>query len=114
MAFMQPTSEYGDWLVVDGDCGGQVMPLDLLDGAELRRLLDSDDVDMGEVYSLVSDYTESRKLFSAEIQSGWCARLSVPGYLDCTDWCGPYETEEQALAECCELHDVDADGESLD
>lgn len=25
------------------------------------------------------------------------SRLSAPGYLDCTDWIGPYDTAEQAL-----------------
>lgn len=27
----------------------------------------------------------------------WYSRLSAPGYLDCTDWQGPYETEDEAL-----------------
>ena len=27
---------------------------------------------------------------------GWFARLSAPGYLDATDWLGPYDTEEEA------------------
>jgi len=27
---------------------------------------------------------------------GWCARLDEAGYLDCTDWLGPYESIEQA------------------
>ena len=30
-------------------------------------------------------------------EPGWYARLSAPGYLDCTDWVGPYDTEEEAL-----------------
>lgn len=28
---------------------------------------------------------------------GWYCRLSAPGYLDCTDWSGPYESEADAL-----------------
>jgi len=38
-------------------------------------------------------------------EPGWYFRLSAPGYLDCTDWTGPYETEEEAneaLAICYE------------
>jgi hypothetical protein len=28
---------------------------------------------------------------------GWLVRLSAPGYMDCTDWMGPFETEEEAV-----------------
>lgn len=30
---------------------------------------------------------------------GWFCRLSAPGYMDCTDWSGPYESEEEAAQE---------------
>ena len=40
---------------------------------------------------------------------GWWARLTAPGYLDCTDTMGPYETEEEAMAE---LHEVYGDSET--
>jgi hypothetical protein len=30
--------------------------------------------------------------------AGYYCRLSAPGYLDCTDWSGPYATEEEAVA----------------
>lgn len=32
-----------------------------------------------------------------EAEAGWYCRLSAPGYLDCTDWCGPFKTEIEAL-----------------
>lgn len=33
----------------------------------------------------------------SEIISGkWFARLQAPGYLDCTDWAGPFDSEEEA------------------
>lgn len=35
---------------------------------------------------------------------GWFARLSAPGYMDCTDWIGPYDTEEEAVEECEALY----------
>jgi len=37
---------------------------------------------------------------------GWFSRLSEPGYLDCTDWSGPYDTEEEAARECREMYDI--------
>lgn len=44
---------------------------------------------------------------------GWYSRLSAPGYLDATDWAGPFDTEAEALKHCMELYDVDADGNDL-
>lgn len=35
-------------------------------------------------------------------QKGWYFRLSAPGYLDCTDWYGPYDTEDEANEELAE------------
>lgn len=33
----------------------------------------------------------------ARYEDKWFARLSAPGYLDCTDWIGPYDSQEAAL-----------------
>lgn len=38
---------------------------------------------------------------------GWYARLSAPGYLDCTDWTGPYESEDEAINELRDMYDID-------
>lgn len=35
---------------------------------------------------------------SVEIAYGYGGRLSMPGYLDCTDWTGVFETENACLA----------------
>jgi hypothetical protein len=37
---------------------------------------------------------------SEERAPGWYHRLSAPGYLDRTDWIGPFETEAEARADC--------------
>lgn len=31
-----------------------------------------------------------------ETLTGYYARLSMPGYLDCTEWAGPFDTVEEA------------------
>ena len=46
-----------------------------------------------------------------ETKHGWFARLSAPGYLDCTEWEGPYKTEKEAVDAVCDLYDCDPDGE---
>lgn len=38
---------------------------------------------------------------------GWFARLSAPGYMDCTEWSGPFDTEEEAIAECKDMYGDD-------
>ena len=35
-------------------------------------------------------------------EAGWYARLSAPGYMDCTEWSGPFASEEEALADLVE------------
>jgi len=41
-----------------------------------------------------------------ECRAGWYARFSAHGYMDCTDWDGPYETEHAALSALAESHGV--------
>ena len=40
-------------------------------------------------------------------QPGWYGRLSAPGYLDCTDWSGPYQSEEEAEEALNDMYDGD-------
>lgn len=43
---------------------------------------------------------------ASEFPEGWYARLSAPGYLDCSDWHGPFKTEAEALDELVEQYDL--------
>lgn len=40
-------------------------------------------------------------------QQGWFARLSADGYLDCTDWGGPFYSEEGARGYIVDTYEVD-------
>jgi hypothetical protein len=42
------------------------------------------------------DGTDSVEGEDYETLTGWFCRLSADGYMDCTDWQGPYETEAEA------------------
>ena len=35
---------------------------------------------------------------------GWFSRLSAPGYMDCTEWSGPFNTEEEAAQSLLSLY----------
>lgn len=60
----------------------------------------------GELYMDAPDdlpESDSVEVFDA----GFFARLSAPGYLDCTDWEGPFATEGEARAYIRDTWDVD-------
>lgn len=42
-------------------------------------------------------------------EKAWFARLSADGYLDCTDWIGPFETETEAIKELFDQHGDDCE-----
>jgi hypothetical protein len=107
MAFMSLYSSFGLWYVVDGNCGSCAISADLVPvkGISVGSSLHSDD-DGPKGYrfrrfaAALADYYDGSSIYSIELVRGWCARYSAPGYLDCTDWCGPYSAEDEALAEC--------------
>ena len=45
-------------------------------------------------------------------EAGWYGRLSASGYLDCTDWSGPFATHTEALAHVLYFYEVDENGDS--
>lgn len=58
------------------------------------------------VFSLNDFLHKNGCTVTIERASGWWSRLSAPGYLDCTDWQGPYKTEREALDDLAKTHDV--------
>jgi len=57
--------------------------------------------------------TEQGEETPEDFYAGWYSRLSAPGYLDCTDWSGPFTTEKEAFTYVCELYDVDENGDEI-
>lgn len=53
--------------------------------------------------------------YTITCEKGWFARLSANGYMDCTDWGGPFSSEEAARDYISDTYDVDPDtGEELE
>lgn len=50
---------------------------------------------------------------STESMSGIFVRLSAPGYMDCTEWDGPFTTEEEALEHLKETYDLEDEEDEL-
>ncbi len=42
-------------------------------------------------------------------EPGWFCQLSANGYMDQTDWDGPFETEQEARDHIADTYDVDPD-----
>ena len=40
-------------------------------------------------------------------QRGWFVRLSAPGFLDCTEWSGPYDSQREANEALSDMFDGD-------
>lgn len=76
--FMKPDIRQDTYVTVETRAGTEIVLVDAVpDGASLL------------LASNFQDYCEGKILdpdAQLEIESGWLARLSAPGYLDCTDW----------------------------
>ena len=94
MGFMQPEIYHGDYFEVDTTCGTETVPVDVI-GRTMNVHVDA-----------LLNYLEGRPLDSeelCEVKTGWLARLSAPGYLDCTDW-SAHDTEEEARDYLVEMY----------
>jgi hypothetical protein len=99
MAFMRPFYTNEPFHTGDSREGGVSVPAD--------------------VYSSIERFIEETGCFpdTAELVPAgkWWVRLSAPGYMDATEWDGPYDTETEARAALVEAYEVDADtGDDLD
>ena len=92
---MQPQVYWDTYVSIETTAGTEIIPL--------------------EVYGFLSDirpfddlqvYLEGLPLDDSEIpeeREGWVARMSAPGYLDCTDWTA-HETEAKAHAYLSDMY----------
>jgi hypothetical protein len=111
MAFMKLQSRHSRWYLVDTDNGTEIVFGDLvpLEHPQPGSEIDPDSEHWGEAVESLRDYCEGDPDGWQEIQCRecWGARLSAPGYLDCTDWTLG-DTQEEAEWTCRALY---GDGE---
>lgn len=92
---MKPQVVFDDWWKVETQDGTSFVPVDVV--GENPKPID------------FLDYIECPNPpvpDAYEIIQGYGARLSAPGYTDCTEWC-VFDTENQARAYLKEMHDVE-------
>ena len=88
MSFMQPQIDYFTAYEVETSSHSEIIPADLIGE------LSSDDWT-----AQLADYLEGDILDTEEMPetvAGYFYRLSASGYLDCTEWSGPFATYEEA------------------
>lgn len=106
--FMTPEYARECMWVLDTNYGGVVVP----DEAVSTKRPVPPKRDWMRVFG---DYIEGDRILDVDKECGWWARLSASGYMDATDWDGPYDTLEEAKEALERMHDVDPDtGEELD
>ncbi len=85
MAFMQPAIYFGTYYEVSANHGETyIVPADVSG--------------VVKTYGDLADYVEGKvdePDTIAEVKRGWLARMSAPGYMDCTDW-SAHDTQQEA------------------
>ncbi|RQH02737.1 hypothetical protein [Paraburkholderia dinghuensis] len=84
---MQPQVYRGGYFEIDTTCGRETVPVDVC-----GRLANTG-------VSFFANYLEGTPLDGdavIECYDGWLARMSAPGYLDCTDWTH-HGTQDEAM-----------------
>jgi hypothetical protein len=88
MPFMEKQIQYNRWIQIDGPCGTDSVPFDVVFSSQNKKT-------MNPTFEDVRDYTENREAWSIDVVDGYGARLSAPGYMDCTPW-SVFKTEQEA------------------
>lgn len=93
MSFMKPQIVQDHWFNISMSEGAFYLPTDVF----------GENPDA----NAFQDYCGGEYL-GHELIYGWGARLSAPGYLDCTDWC-VFDTEAEAKEYLRETYDAQFD-----
>lgn len=112
MAFMRPTADYFKAYEVETNEGTEIVPADALSLNDQENVESPDDW-YGKLAPLYQ-YISASKIENVTVRKGWFSRLSADGYTDCTEWMGPFASEDEAIAEVKEAFDCDDEGNDVD
>ncbi len=109
MDFMeQQITDKERWAAVETDCGTEFVPIEQL-GILLPVREDGPEW-VDDCADILRPYLEGNRVFSVEETTGYGARLSAPGYLDCTQW-AVFDTEQEARDYLEETYGDEQEGE---
>lgn len=123
--FLKPHVELMSAWLVDTSEGTEIVPADLI-GDEKAQECGKPTIEAvaqycegtphehpgGPDFATRPDGVEG--LADAEHVSGYFARLSAPGYMDCTDWGGPFDSTREAEEYLAETYGSDLDDDADD
>jgi len=107
MAFMEQEVVEDDWLEVETEVGGHCIPADLVGDPDENWDDETESYDPDYVADVLQ-YVEGKRVQEIRKRHGFGARLSAPGYLDCTEWT-VFDTEQEALDYLVETYGDDED-----
>jgi hypothetical protein len=99
MAFMEPQIEQGRWYAIETD-GTEYVPMDVIGdlgiavGESAADWDDESESRWPEIEKAIRPYVDGTP-HEVSLVEGFGARLSAPGYLDCTEW-SVFPTEQEA------------------
>lgn len=107
-------SDLEQWIMLDGPYGTDIIPCDVcgnLPDYDVTVEDCPDDIDPDDHYrevafEKVKDYTKNQECWEIIEVAGYCARLSAPGYVDCADWMGPFDSDKAARHEVLNFYDL--------
>lgn len=79
------------WIEIDGPCGTTWVPADVAGDVVVAVKLGNG----SRAEELALQFYEGSTIWTVELKEGFGARLSAPGYLDCTEW-SVFDTAEEA------------------
>ena len=109
--FMQPdVTTKQQWYEIDGPMGTEWIPYDFVGDLEDSSVF-ACTTGHHDVPPELADYAENTEFYTISLVEGFGARLSAPGYLDCTDW-SVFESEFEARQHLVENY-ADDDSEPV-
>jgi len=87
---METEIVYGEWIIIDGEYGVSLYP---------SEYFTADDAMAN--YGVIGC-----NIYEIDNVSGYCARLTMPGFLDSTEWQGPYGSEREAMRDLEKIFDL--------
>ena len=104
-SFMHPAIEHGEYFEVETENGTEIVPADVVCRLPFAVKFEagghwdaSEDVPGWDALErAISPYVEGSSIQTISPKIGWLARMSAPGYMDCTDWTA-HDSEAEAMA----------------
>lgn len=111
MSFMQQQITHGHYFACETDQGTEYVPADITGlqalPEQIGAVIDEDHPKWPAMLAALYPYCMGT-IVEVTPKTGGLARMSAPGFLDCTDW-SPFDSEEAAVDGLSEMYGDDDD-----